>query len=222
MALFFGYDPGGRRENGRDKPKNGVAALEVDRFGVFRVLRTSSLLDASEVLSWFRAGPFAVALGVDTLLAWSFRGRRACDDRLKDFYAKRLGETKAGSVQQQNSLHSAMTINGALVAYKVCHDFGLPLVESHPKLLRVAATCRGCPVLPRHVTETYEELCKAEPGDHDHQADAFIAAWCASRWYFRDRDWKTDLYGVDPEDPLFFPAGPAVYPWPEDITQGPD
>ena len=73
-------------------------------------------------------------------------------------------------------------------------------------------------MVPPQVLKKHEDLKTAEGGKHDHQADAFIAAWCASRWYFRDPDWTTDLYGVDPDDPLFFPAGPAVYPWPEEIN----
>ena len=127
-----------------------------------------------------------------------------------------------------------MTINGILVATKAYQELGLRLVESHPKKLIRA----GGGSLSREGGQSNGRLLKAKAGDllrdrdpvvrqyntllekeDEHQADAFIAAWCASRWYFRDPDWKTDLYGVDPKDPLFFPAGPAVYPWPEDISR---
>ena len=218
MKLFFGYDPGGKRENGKDKPKNGVVAVEIDECGRIGTSDTASLLDAGAVLAWFRARPFAAALGVDTLLAWSLKGDRSCDGRLKRFYGERIGSASVKCVQPQNSLHSAMTVNGVLVATKAQRELGLPLAEGHPKLLLAGKNVDGEPLLPRRVIEKHEELSKDEKGSHDHRADAFIAAWCASRWYFRDPDWQTDLYGVDAEDPLFFPAGPAVYPWPEQIA----
>ena len=54
---------------------------------------------------------------------------RACDDALR----KRYPECSK-SVPSQNFLSSAMTINGVIVA-RFGRDFGLPLVESHPKLV---------------------------------------------------------------------------------------
>ena len=221
MALFFGYDPGGYGSQSKPEPKNGVVAVEIDQCGCFEVKHRCTVLDAGRALSWFRSQPFAVALGVDTLLAWSFSGHRACDDQLMRRYSK-----AGSSVKQQNSLKGSMAINGVLVALKLYQEFGIPLVESHPKLLLKGRSATGQELVPRRVVEKHQELKVAEAeerdgsgaGEHDHQADAFIAAWCASRWYFRGPDWKTDLYGVDPHDPLYFPAGPAVYPWPEPIT----
>ena len=151
--------------------------------------KTHTLSDAGEVIDWFRKYPSAVALGVDTLLAWSLRGKRACDDALRSRYREH-----ASSVIHQNSLYSSMTINGILVAQKL--DIPL-LAETHPKLLRKAG------LTPDNLE--VEEI-------NDHEADALVAAWCASRWYFKG--WQKDLYKENPGD-LIFPAGRAVYPWPE-------
>ena len=41
----------------------------------------------------------------------------------------------------------------------------------------------------------------------DHEADALVAASCASRGFFKK--WQVDIYEAI-EDKLIFPAGPAV------------
>ncbi len=213
MAHFFGYDPGGYGDQKKPEPTSGVVAVEIDECGRSTNLRSGTVADSGMALRWFRQQPFAVALGIDTLLAWSSRGHRACDDRLKEFYSD-----EQRRVQHQNSLPGSMAINGMLVAMKAHREFGIPLVESHPKLLLHARSHGGEELVPQHVVKRHGDLEAEEDGKHDHQADAFIAAWCASRWYFRDPDWTTDLYGVETDTPLFFPAGPAVYPWPEQIN----
>lgn len=199
MPLFLGYDPGG-------KDKHGVAAVRIAACGTFESApETGVLRDAEAVCRWVHEyhGP-AVALGIDTLLAWSRKGRRACDDALRRRYREH-----GQSVVSQNSLRSSMTINGILVAQRGC-DLGLPLFESHPKLVFHAW-------LESHMADTgfacwHGELLKKP---EDHEAHALVAAWCASRWFFED--WRVDLYTAI-EDELIFPAGPAVYPWPEPVS----
>lgn len=117
MALFLVYDPGG-------KGKNGVAAIQVVS-GMPKIVDKATVRDAAEALSWLQAhAKTAVALGIDTLLAWSPKGGRACDDALRRKYG-------GNSIVAQNSLYSSMTLNGAIVAKRL----GLPVYESHPKLL---------------------------------------------------------------------------------------
>ena len=196
LPLFLGYDPGGA-------DKHGVVAAHIGADGTFASPpETRTLRDAEEACRWLRPYRAAKALGIDTLLAWSRRGRRACDDALRKHY-------KSGAVIAQNSLRSAMTINGIIVAW--CgRDLELPLVESHPKLVfdvwlkdRMAGT---------DFAHWHDKLPRGD-GD-DHEADALIAAWCASRWWFGN--WNVDLYKTG-ADRLVFPAGPAVYPWPEPV-----
>lgn len=100
-----------------------------------------------------------------------------------------------------------MTINGVLVAQHG-RSLRLPLFESHPKL--VLHLCRKDPEA-RKLLDWYAKL-PAKP--NDHEADALVAAWCASRWVFRR--WRANLYTTI-KDKLVFPADRAVYPWPEPI-----
>lgn len=102
MTLFLGYDPGG-------KGKNGVAAVQIDS-DALKIVDKATVRDAAEALSWLATyARTADALGIDTLLAWSPKGGRACDDALRRKYG-------GNSIIAQNSLYSSMTLNGAIVA----------------------------------------------------------------------------------------------------------
>ena len=194
--LFLGYDPGGKKTH-------GVAAARIARDGgLGSELETGVLPDADEVCRWVSEyHGEAAGLGIDTLLAWSRKGKRKCDDALRERYPGHRN-----TVLAQNSLRSAMTVNGVLVA-----DHGrclhLSLFESHPKL--VLHLCRDNP-RAKELLDRHKSL--RETRTDDHEADALVAAWCASRWVFGC--WRTDLYTTI-EDQLCFPAGAAVYPWPE-------
>ena len=215
MELFLGYDPGG-------DGKHGVASVRVAADGSSGDLRTDCLRDATEVRDWLRDQASPAALGIDTLLAWSSTGGRrhgrksgrACDIALRNRYPEH-----SNSVVAQNSLYSAMTINGVLIAMAGCEE-GLPLVESHPKLLVRAA--QHADLEMKNLCQRYEEMTRRGAGHReatDHEADAVIAAWCASRSYLGR--WSVDLYDIDANsddsDDLVFPAGIATYPWPEAI-----
>ena len=245
MGLFLGYDPGG-------EGKHGVVSVRIARDGTYSDMDADCLCDASEVRAWLLEHPTAVALGIDTLLAWSWSGARPCDDLLRKHYKKapfmpsdciyrepdcvycenglselhRVAAKRrtTASVVAQNSLYSAMTLNGALVAIAARKDRPeFPVVESHPKLLLRAAG--GIGPARDHLVKGYSELLHKGnrhrarddgPLVHeDHKADAFVAAWCASCWHFKQ--WTTDLYGPTPNEKYHFPAGPAVYPWPEPV-----
>lgn len=203
MALFLGYDPGGAG-------KHGVAAADITPNGAFLIEPAVVTLDnAGEVREWLRDHKLAKALGIDTLLAWSASGGRACDNALRARYPER-----APSVIPQNSLYSAMTINGILVA-ETGRELGIQLVECHPKLLLGAALANdpeGKDLASRHRDLLKAASSAATRVKADDMGDALVAAWCASRWYFKR--WTTDLYASIPDD-LTYPAGPAVYPWPE-------
>ena len=245
MKLFLGYDPGG-------EDKHGVVSVRIARDGTYSDLVAKCLRDATEVRAWLRNHPTAVAFGIDTLLAWSWSGTRPCDDLLRERYSDSRTITTIGargcihcenclselrrvqakpewrnskSVVSQNSLYSAMTLNGALVAMAARDDRPeFPVVESHPKLLLRAAERILGPARD-HLVKGYSELLhQGDPHKtgkdrievhEDHMADAFVAAWCASRWYFKQ--WTTDLYDLTPSEGYYFPAGRAVYPWPEPV-----
>ena len=242
--LFLGYDPGG-------KGKHGVVSVTIASDGTYSDMQAECLPNATDVKAWLSKHPSAVALGIDTLLAWSWSGARPCDDSLRKHYnesktintidtedcvycengLRELRRVQAKpewrnskSVVSQNSLYSAMTLNGALVAMAAREDSPeFLLVESHPKLLLHAA--KGIGAAREHLVRGYAEaLCQGKPHvarrygprvHEDHMADAFVAAWCASRWYFGQ--WTTDLYDLTPRERYFFPACEAVYPWPEPV-----
>ena len=194
MAMFWGYDPGG-------KNKNGVAADEIDSGdGPIVGYKADVVRDAEAAIRWFRVrrkkGEKGVRLGIDSLLSWSHSGGRKCDDCLRSFYKGRGGE----SVIPQNSLRSAMTLNGVLVAMGV----KVLLCESHPKLMIKAG------LLPQQIIDLHSSL-------PDDAGDALVAGWCASQWHFKK--WKFDLFSVE-GDNLTWPAGTATYPWPEAICAG--
>lgn len=212
MELFLGYDPGG-------DGKHGVAAVRIAENGSLEVTDRRCMRDAAAVRDWLRSQPSPKALGTDTLLTWTPTGGsrrrptrqsgRACDIALPAHYS-----AHSNSVIAQNSLRSAMTINGAIVAM-AARDVGLPIVESHPKLLMRAA--RHADPEMRDLFAVYDDLCIRAP---DHEADAVVAAWCASRSVYGR--WRWNLYDMDRDSEdsgdLLFPAGEAVYPWPERVA----
>ena len=211
VELFLGYDPGG-------DGKHGVAAVRVAENGELDVRSTKCLRDAAEVRDWLRSQPSPRALGIDTLLAWTPTGGRTRKPKRKSGRACDIAlaahcSACSNSVMAQNSLRSAMTLNGAIIAMEA-RDLGLPLVESHPKLLLKGA---------RHVDPEMEDLCAIYEDmcrrASDHEADAVVAAWCASRSIYRK--WLRNLYEIDESSEssgdLLFPAGEAVYPWPEHV-----
>ncbi|OOY31110.1 hypothetical protein [Thioclava sp. F36-6] len=183
MALFLGYDPGG-------KGKNGVAAIQVGS-DVPDVVDKATVRDAAEALSWLGSyARTADALGIDTLLAWSPKSGRACDNALRRKYG-------SNSIIAQNSLYSSMTLNGAIVAKRL----GLPVYESHPKLLLRVSDEDA-------IREVYQDAV-ANLGE-DHEGDAIVAAWCAALGH--KRKWTIDLY-ADIEDDIELVVPGARYPW---------
>jgi len=187
MTLYLGYDPGG-------KAKNGVAAIQLVSDEIV-VVDTATVLNADEALSWLTSyASDAQALGIDTLLAWSPKGGRACDDALRRKYG-------GNSVVAQNSLYSAMTLNGAIVARRI----GLPVYESHPKLLLKSNS-------EATVRDVYEEAVMKN--GTDHEGDAIVAAWCAAMGH--TRNWTVELYS-DIEDDIELVVPEARYPWFETI-----
>ncbi|MDA8041446.1 MAG: hypothetical protein MPJ22_03365 [Pirellulales bacterium] len=206
-AKFLGYDPGGMGKPGH-AGRNGVAVAQIAEDGSILCESTQNFRVVREVYGWLKENSAdAVALGIDTLLAWSIDGNRTCDEELWNKYYAKFGKV----LSHQGSLEGAMAINGMLVAKKA-RGLKIPIFESHPKLLlRII----------KEVDEQGGNLLKAcnkkmKESVHDDEADALVGAWCASRWYFGK--WKDDLYLKTGQKGLHFPAGKAVYPWPESLS----
>jgi predicted nuclease with RNAse H fold len=193
--LFLGFDPGGRG-------KFGCAALLISTNGLVEIVNAECVSDAQSAINWAEDFQHVAAAGIDTLLGWSRTGSRKCDRLLRKRYA-RFGN----SVVEQNSLYSAMTLNGAIVAAHLFQK-DTPLYEAHPKLLlKVLA---DDPMLDglRNKLEILTARAKT-PKIADDMRDAAVSAWAASCGYFGH--WQNDLYLGDE---LWFPAWQASYPWP--------
>lgn len=209
--LFLGYDPGGAGTH-------GVAAVMVAPNGQLSGEPVCQVLqDARSVIEWVQGHSGASALGIDTLLTWSARGGRVCDNRLRSAY-----RLHASTVIAQNALYSSMTLNGAIVA-RAAVALGLPLFESHPKLL-VKIAAAGDPeaieILDTHSRiKNGPALGPSQAKRADDMADAVVAAWCAARGFYGN--WATDLYKLGSDnlgdDSVEFVAGRAIYPWPEEV-----
>ena len=204
MALYFGYDPGGENNH-------GVAVLEISDGRIRKICKKDCVADVMEAMEFFKDFPKeeVEAIGVDTLLLWSKKGKRSCDVKLKEKY-----QAYENSVMQQNSIRSAMTLSGIMLAHEICQMFpSIKLCESHPKLLSLA----------HH--RLLAEAGLPEEGrerEKDHVRDAIIAAWAASK--HSDPVWK-DLYKAEgfrePEESLFDPlcniGNEVSFPWPLDV-----
>ena len=86
-----------------------------------------------------------------------------------------------------------MLANGLLVAREF-HLRGMELAEAHPKALRVA-------------------LGDLTPDADDHGDDARLGAIAAASW--KAGIWSFDLFQMNKNE-LWFPAGSAAYPWPDE------
>ena len=205
--LFLGYDPGG---NGT----HGVAAIEVSSQGILTAAPVCDVVrDAEEAWSWLSQHKNASALGVDTLLAWSPSGGRAGDDALRRAYRK-----FPRTVISQNSLYSSMTLNGVIVARRAAES-GLPLFESHPKLLvktRLLPDTATSSMLSayHYATRDCATATAKSAKRADDMADAVVAAWCAAQGF--SRRWTIDLFDI-PGDNLEPVAEGVAYPWPEPV-----
>ena len=90
-----------------------------------------------------------------------------------------------------------MTVNGAIVAKRL----GLPVYESHPKLLlRVSGE--------NTIREVYQDAVVKSGADHE--GDAIVAAWCAAMGH--NGTWSVDLY-ADFDDDIELVVPHARYPW---------
>ena len=194
----LGCDPGGVEDRKTGK-KNGVATATFDREGNLQAFDADTLSDARAAYDWLaKNADNAQAIAIDTMLARTF-GDRPLDAKLRARY--NLG----GTVMSAGSLPGAMLVNGVLVAQRF--QSRIQLIEVHPKAaLRVVQDAK--------IRERYQDI---KQGESEHAADAFLGAWIAGQWLAEN--WEEDLFEMLPPAPeTHFPAGEAVYPWPDAIA----
>ena len=219
-TLLFGYDPGGDGKHGLC-----VARLEEKKI---RQLKLCCLKTGEEVLNCIQKycskypEKLRVILAVDTLTCWSLGkgGQRPADELLRDNYIR-----VASSVIPQNSLYSAMTVNGMAVILKFqekCKGHDLTICETHPKVLYHALTkekydfqgnrdCMTC-WLKKQFKEALEKkdlesLCDIK---NDHEFDAALSLLAA--WKHAIGEWTTDLHQGADNDRHVFPCGKTCFP----------
>lgn len=201
--LFLGYDPGG-------KGTHGVAAVLVAPDGkIIEPPICDVVGNAEDAWEWLSSHQEAVAIGIDTLLAWSPLGGRACDDALRKAY-----RLHGPTVIPQNALYSSMTLNGAIIAKRFARK-GLPLFESHPKLFM--KTCVEGDAAIASIVRVYKDIKSSGSitsrlsKQADDRADAVVAGWCAAQGFYKL--WTFDLFQIagDILEPV---ADGAMYPWP--------
>lgn len=213
---ILGYDPGG---NGT----HGVAALRViDRGPVG--LETSCAETAREAFDWLAGFENRVALGVDTLLAWSgsVNGCREADRALRRNY-----KACEKSIVTPNGLFGAMSISGPYVATLLVGSDpsrSLKLFETHPKVLYLEkwkSKYNWKNDAPGMIENLRQALFPAsvELEMEEHEFDAALSAYVAFEALYGG--WElNDLYSADRQD-LVFPAGQASYPWPVSLKSLP-
>lgn len=199
---FLGYDPGGIGTH-------GCAAITISQAGEIDAEPKCYIAEtASDAWDWLDEHSDAEALGIDTLMAWSLSGSRACDNALRRRYREHTR-----SIIPQNALYSSMTLNGAMVAKRASLR-GMPLFESHPKLL--IRVLPSVDVASKSIAHWYSWIKR---GNHDAAkndkqaddiADSVVAAWCAAQGY--TQRWTINLFET-PGDDLDRIEATAKYPW---------
>ena len=228
-ALLFGYDPGG-------DGKHGLCAARLEEKKI-RQLELCSLKTGEEVLNCIQkycskhSEELPVILAVDTLTCWSLGkgGQRHADELLRNKY-----DHVAKSVIPQNSLYSAMTVNGMAVILKLqeeCKGLDLIICETHPKVLHHALTgkkydfqgnrdCMTCCLKKQFEAawekEDLESLHNINNIKNDHEFDAALSLLAA--WKYAIGEWTTNLHqGAADDDRHVFPCGNTCFPWPENL-----
>ncbi|MGJ8678471.1 MAG: DUF429 domain-containing protein [Akkermansiaceae bacterium] len=216
--IYYGYDPGG---NGC----HGVAVLRV--VGNIPIsLITKDLRNVHEVLQHYQktcAGGKIAGIGIDTLTAWAtgHSGWRPADLELRERYPE-----VQSSVVSSNSMHGAMSLNGAAFIHSVRSGKpASPITETHPKVLVYALTNRKHSTYQttrkrKNLLGTLVDLSVREiklDGDtetNDHGFDAALSAIAA--FLGPNRRWRDLHFFTRPGcAPLIHPFGPTHFYWPQ-------
>jgi hypothetical protein len=204
--IILGFDPGGKED------RSGAAIWRVGSKPV-----TKSFDSVDKTLHWFEGElgkDHPTAAGIDTLLCWQTGpgGLREPDRRLRAKY----GAVRS-SIVAPNSLYGSMAIQGMAMAIWLRRYWrDIKLNETHPKVLYYAQANRKYRFsddLVRWLCEREECFLDWTPAN-EHEWDALISAWATYQGICGK--WITDL--MPPAGDALFPAGPATYFWPVDLS----
>ena len=200
-GFILGFDPGGRNDDAK-YGKFGWSVCKPDGEGGLRQVNVGLVRDVDEALCAVRKeikdSQSVLAAGIDAPLLWSRKGYRKIDKRLRECL---LPSSRKSSVLHVNSLHSACTVQGVLLAKhlykryftKKCSE--ARITETHPAVLRYLS--KKCPGNFPNMEETLGDLSSVEDkGDRkSHMRDATISAYAAWAMIMCDEfpEWH-DLY----------------------------
>jgi len=217
-GCFLGFEPGGDTGG----PKFGTALIRVENE---RVLRQESGLARSvdEAILWVRErldGVRPDGVGIDAPLFWETGrgGWRAADTALRAAYP----ETRA-SVMSPNGGQGSFVVQGPALVLRLRQAWpGLPVTETHPKVLHYALGKRkydslGWQVMAAGLFDRWSQP-QGDAPLAEHAYDALLSAHAAAEWGLGR--WSENLVRLSP-DPLF-PSGPVDYAWPEAMTGSPE
>ncbi len=177
-SFILGFDPGGMSGGGsfgwsicsevdgilQPRPRTGLATDAQDAID-----KVNGALKSPD----FPAKPNVLAAGIDAPLFWNRRGIREIDyelDRAMRFTGFPPPKNGGLIVQTVNQLRGACVIQGPLLA-KYLHEewTGLPITESHPKVLQWLLPLLG-------QSDTARMVRRLIAGLVEHELDA---TWCA-------------------------------------------
>lgn len=212
-GIIAGYDPGGNK-------KHGLAFFKVVK-GKIISCETDTYETAEAVIRKIACTDNLLALGLDTLVAWSTgeSGWRPADLWLRDKYKDVMA-----SIVSPNGLYGSMGLNGmaVLLEARKAHP-EVYITETHPKILNYY--WKG----PKYnYTENKAKmddvLCERIIGckfdiKNDHEWDAAASAFAA--FCGKTETWTHDLLKEKSKEKngyerMVYPAGEDVhYMWPE-------
>lgn len=207
-GAIAGYDPGG---NGG----HGFALAEFEK-GQCKSLRIETLENAEEVIKKLGRTQSLLALGIDTLAAWSTgpSGWRPADLWLRKKYTPILP-----SIVSPNGLYGSMGLNGMAVLASIRQNSPeICVTETHPKVLYWALTeskynySQNSLAMDASLSEWLEISVETR---NDHEWDAVFSILAAIKGL--NGEWSHDLFKEPAGETgrLVFPAGITNYWWPQ-------
>ena len=142
-----------------------------------------------------------LAAGIDAPMFWGTRGNREIDATIRNALKDTQFPTPGGTVQQVNSLRGACLAQGVLLGKYLHERWGLPITETHPKVLSHLLSLPGQPDMEVRVTDLTSGL-------EEHERDATLSAVAAWAMVRRLPGWR-DFYAQEPSpvQPFDTPVG---------------
>ena len=200
----MGFDPGGKGRFGWCVCHSTPGELVRLQTGLAHDA-VGALDGVEEAMEWrgHQGNRAVLAAGIDAPMFWGTRGNREIDATIRNALKDTQFPTQGGTVQQVNSLRGACLAQGVLLGKYLHERWGLPITETHPKVLSHLLSLPGQPDMGVRVTELTRGL-------DEHERDATLSAIAAWAMIRKEPGWR-DLY-VDEPKPMQ-PFGTPVDFW---------